>query len=167
MSTKMSQGAVVDPGQSQEVVGEALPAWPKLSGADTGGAAFVFIGTLGPGSLVPPHTHSREDEITYILEGTMSVELGEELVQAAAGAVVWKPRGQRHAIWNATDEVVRYFEVVAPAGLEGFFAGVARLEAAGELRAEDAMALARTHGLEFDMRHGAELAARFNLRLPA
>ena len=95
MSTKMSQGAVVDPGQSQEVVGEALPAWPKLSGADTGGAAFVFIGTLGPGSLVPPHTHSREDEITYILEGTMSVELGEELVQAAAGAVVWKPRGQR------------------------------------------------------------------------
>ncbi len=35
----------------------------KLSSADTGGAFFLFETAVPPGRGVPPHVHSREDEV--------------------------------------------------------------------------------------------------------
>src|SRR2546423_605125 len=136
MSTDVRTGLVVGPTKAQSSVGGPLPTWHKLESAQTAGAAFAFTGTIEPGSLVPPHTHAREDEITYILDGEMTVELGSDICTAAAGAVVWKPRGVRHAQWNATKTPVRYFEVVTPAGLEGFFMEIGRLTESGALQVE-------------------------------
>ncbi len=35
----------------------------KLSSADAGGAFFLFENAVPPGRGVPPHVHSREDEV--------------------------------------------------------------------------------------------------------
>src|SRR5438105_6389023 len=167
MSTELRQGMVVGPTEMQSEVGGPLPTQHRLMAEQTGGAAFVFTGSIEPGTLVPPHVHEREDEVTYILDGEMTVELGTDIFKAAAGAVVWKPRGLRHAQWNATNRAVRYFEVVTPAGLEGFFMEIGRLTAAGGLQVEAVMEASRKYGLDFDMAHAAELGAQFNLRAPA
>jgi mannose-6-phosphate isomerase-like protein (cupin superfamily) len=52
---------------------------------------------MGPHALAAPlHRHTREDEYSYILEGRMGALLGDEVVEAGPGDLVWKPRNQWH-----------------------------------------------------------------------
>ena len=45
---------------------------------DTDGAFSLLEATLAPGNEPPPHVHSREDELFYVLEGEFDVYVGEE-----------------------------------------------------------------------------------------
>jgi uncharacterized cupin superfamily protein len=77
----------------------------KLSGSQTGGAFSIVEHPMAPGTKrAPLHTHSNEDELSYILEGEVNILRGEELIRAAAGSYVFKPRGVPHAFWNASDK---------------------------------------------------------------
>jgi quercetin dioxygenase-like cupin family protein len=49
----------------------------------------------------PYHRHAREDEYSYVLEGRMGALLGDDVVYAEAGDLVYKPRNQWHTFWNA------------------------------------------------------------------
>jgi quercetin dioxygenase-like cupin family protein len=166
MSIEVQKGAVVKAEESRYTSGGPLPAAHKLEGAQTGGAAFVITGSLEPKRLVPPHTHTHEDEVTYIIEGEMTVEIGDQVLKAPAGSVVWKPRGVRHAMWNAGGEPLRYFEVVTPAGLEGFFVKIDKAMSSGTVSREDVPAIGREFGLEFDLAHTGELIAQYKLLPP-
>jgi len=46
---------------------------------------------------------------------------------AAAGDLVFKPRGIWHTFWNAGDEPARVLELISPAGFERYFAELAPL----------------------------------------
>ena len=154
------QGLVVAPGDApfETPLGKHM-----LLSEQSGGTVFAHAGRLDPGILIPPHTHSREDELLYVLEGDMTVELGDDIYRAPLGAVVWRPRGQRHALWNSADRAVRYFEVITPGGnFEAFSHEVARLLRAGADQ-KQIPEVARAHGIEFDMRHAGELIGRFML----
>src|SRR5690606_1605138 len=84
-----------------------------LSGRHTGQAFSLVEHPVPPRTLAAPlHRHSREDEYSIVLEGTLTVQLGEEIVTARAGDVVCKPRGQFHTFWNATDAPCRFLELV-------------------------------------------------------
>src|SRR3954454_16005434 len=86
---------------------------------------------LPPRSLGSPvHTHRNEDEYTYVLEGRVGVRLGDDVVEAGPGDLVFKPRGIAHAFWNAGDEPARLLEIISPAGFENYFRDVAPLLAA-------------------------------------
>ncbi len=78
-------------------------------------------GALG----APLHTHRREDEYSYVLEGRLGVQLGEETLEAGPGELVFKPRGIPHAFWNAGDDPLRLLELISPAGFENSFREVA------------------------------------------
>ena len=76
----------------------------------------------------------------------MGALLGDNVVEAGPGDLVYKPRGQWHTFWNAGDEPARILEVISPAGFERFFAEMrrsaarrARPEAMGELCARYAL----------------------------
>src|SRR4030081_3819654 len=69
----------------------------------------------------PLHRHTREDEYSYVLEGRMGALLGEDVVEAGAGDLVFKPRNQWHTFWNAGEEPCRILEIIAPAGFERYF----------------------------------------------
>src|SRR5918994_258972 len=63
---------------------------------------------IGPRALAAPmHTHRHEDEYTYVLEGEIGVQIGEEVLVARPVDLVFKPRGVPHAFWNATDTLAR------------------------------------------------------------
>jgi mannose-6-phosphate isomerase-like protein (cupin superfamily) len=62
------------------------------------------------------HRHANEDEYSYVLEGRMGAQLGDEVVYAEEGTLVFKPRGQWHTFWNAGDGPCRILEIISPGG---------------------------------------------------
>src|SRR5213082_1207707 len=77
---------------------------------------------MSPRSLAAPlHLHTREDEYSFVLEGRMGALLGDDVVEAGPGDLVFKPRNQWHTFWNAGDEPCRILEIISPAGFERFF----------------------------------------------
>src|SRR3712207_4281917 len=111
-----------------------------IDGETTGGAFSLVEHPLPPRALGSPlHTHRNEDEYSYILEGRVGVQLGDDVLVAGPGDLVFKPRGQQHAFWNAGDEPARLLEIISPAGFENYFRELAPLLSAPE-RDEDAIA---------------------------
>jgi quercetin dioxygenase-like cupin family protein len=91
----------------------------------TAGAFAIVEHDLAPHALGSPlHTHEREDEISHVTSGRLGVQIGDEVLHAAPGDTVVKPRGIAHAFWNPGDEPVRFLEVITPAGFEDYFAEV-------------------------------------------
>jgi quercetin dioxygenase-like cupin family protein len=93
----------------------------KIDGEDAGGALSIVEHPFAVGALVPPHSHTLEDEFSIVLEGEIGFRSnGQEVVLGAGGYIV-KPRGEIHAMWNAGSTPARMIEVITPAGFEGFF----------------------------------------------
>lgn len=79
--------------------------------------------TLAPRALgAPVHSHRNEDEYSLVVEGTIGVEIGDEVLEATAGTIVLKPRSIPHAFWNPTDRPARLLELIVPGGFERYFA---------------------------------------------
>jgi quercetin dioxygenase-like cupin family protein len=55
----------------------------------------------------PMHKHSREDEYSYVLEGSIGALLGDTVVLGNPGDLIFKPRNQWHTFWNAGDKPAR------------------------------------------------------------
>ena len=69
---------------------------------DTNGAFFLVEAMLAPGTEPPPHVHTREDELFYVLEGEFDVYVGKEAFKVEALPRLWdrfaqKPRRQGRA----------------------------------------------------------------------
>jgi quercetin dioxygenase-like cupin family protein len=83
---------------------------------------------IAPRTLAAPmHVHEHEDEYSYVLEGEVGVQIGDEVHYALPGDLVIKPRGIPHAFWNRSDEPARLLEIISPAGFERYFAELAPL----------------------------------------
>jgi uncharacterized cupin superfamily protein len=93
-----------------------------IEGHDSAERFALVEHTIAPGALAAPmHKHSKEDEFTYVLEGTFAAILGDTEITGGAGDLVFKPRGQWHTFWNPGDVPTRVLEIISPAGLEQFF----------------------------------------------
>ena len=74
---------------------------------------------MSPRALAAPmHLHTREDEYSFVLQGRMGALLGDDVVEAGPGDLVFKPRNQWHTFWNAGDVPCRILEIISPAGFE-------------------------------------------------
>ena len=126
----------------------------KVEAGDSGGSITIEEWGLPPGRMIPPHTHDREDEYMFVLEGEVTCFVGGEVLAAPIGSLVLKPRGVPHAFYNAGAETFRVLEVLTPGGMEGYFDEyeriVARL-ASGEIDAGE------------HRRARAELGARYGI----
>ena len=58
-----------------------------------------------------PHKHDDLDELMYVMEGTASVLLGDEVVEVSAGSWHLRPRGMMHVIWNSGNENLRLIDM--------------------------------------------------------
>jgi mannose-6-phosphate isomerase-like protein (cupin superfamily) len=92
---------VVKPGEGRSVSLGGMGVVFKVSGVDTGGAFAIVEHPIEPGRLVLPHVHLREDEYSYVLEGTIGARVGDHEVTAGRGSYLFKPRGLMHTFWNA------------------------------------------------------------------
>src|SRR5436190_21270809 len=69
-----------------------------VTGEESGGAYFAMEALVPPGGGPPPHTHTREDETFYLLDGQVEFMLGENIVVAGPGDFVNVPRGTVHRV---------------------------------------------------------------------
>jgi quercetin dioxygenase-like cupin family protein len=137
----------------------------KVPGSVTASQLAIVEHTLPPRALAAPlHRHSREDELSIVLEGELSALLGDDVVVAGAGEYVWKPRDQWHTFWNAGPGKLRFVELLMPAGFEGYFERLARLLAVpGEPDAAARASLAAEYAIEFDVGSIGGICERFGL----
>jgi mannose-6-phosphate isomerase-like protein (cupin superfamily) len=70
--------------------------------------------TNSPRWIAPLHLHYNDDEAWYVLEGKLCVKVGDDTVEAAAGAAVLVPKGTPHTYWNPDSAPVRYLLIMAP-----------------------------------------------------
>src|SRR6516162_516104 len=63
---------------------------------DSNGAFSLLEATLAPGNEPPPHVHSREDELFYVLEGEFDVYVGEEGFRLRKGECIFLPKLNPH-----------------------------------------------------------------------
>ena len=123
---------VIAPDEGEVVLSGGLGFVEKLPGEENGGAFAIGEHPLEPGVLgAPPHTHEREDEISFVVEGQIGVLLGEEVHEVEAGGYVLKPRGIPHAFWNPGPEPARIVEIFSPAGFEHYFEELSAILSAG------------------------------------
>jgi hypothetical protein len=73
------------------------------------------------------HVHEREDEYSYVVEGEVGFQVGDQVVVGRPGDLVFKPRGIWHAFWNPGEAPARLLEIISPAGFEGYFEELAPL----------------------------------------
>ena len=99
--------------------------------SDESDGALTAIETFVVRQEGPPlHVHDQ-DEVIYILAGSLRVKLGESLRGAPAGSFVFIPRGTPHTWQNVGAEPLRFFATIMPAAtaFEEFFKRYAQLPA--------------------------------------
>lgn len=99
----------------------------KVGDGDTGGSYSVHDNTIPAGSLGPlPHLHRDHEETFYVIEGELTVRVGERRISAPAGSFVVIPRGVVHQPSNPGTEPTRVLLIFSPAGMEHFFEEAAK-----------------------------------------
>lgn len=138
---------IVGPADGNSGVLAAIGVRFMIDGGEVGDRFALVEHPMPPHALAAPiHRHSREDEFSFVLEGRMGAILGDELVHASAGDLVFKPRNQWHTFWNAGDEPCRILELISPAGFERYFEEL--IEMTGPRTPETIGPLAARYGLE-------------------
>ena len=157
-----SQGPrIVGPRDGRAVDLIALGARFMVDSDESGGGFSLVEHPIPPRSLCAPlHRHTREDEYSFVLEGRMGAQLGDDVVFAEVGDLVFKPRAQWHTFWNAGDTPCRILEIISPGGFERFFAEMA----SGPPSPEEVGA---RYGLEFDLESVPRLCAQHGLTFPS
>jgi mannose-6-phosphate isomerase-like protein (cupin superfamily) len=113
MAAKESKKIFIGPGEGAHL--PVLDITHKVT-AESFGGAFTII-EVG----LPPHTHAREDECAFVLEGELTFDVGGEIVVAPAGSFVLKPRGVYHAFCNTGTGPNRHLEIHTPGEFENYY----------------------------------------------
>jgi quercetin dioxygenase-like cupin family protein len=94
----------------------------KVRDGDTDGSYSIHDNIIPAGSPGPlPHIHRDHEETFYVLEGELTVRVGERRITAPAGSFVVIPRGVVHQPSNPGTEPTRVLLIFSPAGMEHFF----------------------------------------------
>jgi mannose-6-phosphate isomerase-like protein (cupin superfamily) len=87
---------------------------------DTSGAFSLLEATSAPGNEPPPHVHSREDELFYVLEGEFDVYVGEEAFNVKTGECIFLPKFKPHGFVIRSPRL-RVLILYTPGGVEEAF----------------------------------------------
>ncbi len=90
--------------------------------AEATDSRFALIDTtIEPGFPGPkPHVHHHTLDMFFVLEGTLTMQLGDDTLDLPAGSFVLVPPGTAHTFSNRTDRRVRLLNMDTPAGLESY-----------------------------------------------
>lgn len=95
--------------------------WTFLcTGKDTDGKLAIVDVKLRQGLEPPRHTHTKEDETYYLLEGEMEFSVGEQLFRLREGDFIYLPKNIPHQFKLISGQA-RVLIIIAPAGLENMF----------------------------------------------
>ena len=89
----------------------------RATAADTGGQMTIVEVTEPPSVETPLHVHHREDEAFFILEGSATIQVGEQSFEAGPGDYAFGPRDIPHR-YSVGPEGCRMLFICTPGGFE-------------------------------------------------
>ena len=102
-----------------------------VDGTQTAGLGMFEL-TIPPASNVPPaHSHTNNEEIVYVLDGTLRYTVGTETRDLTPGQTMRTPKGVVHAFSNPFDTTARALIVLSPDIGAQYFKDVAAVVNAG------------------------------------
>jgi mannose-6-phosphate isomerase-like protein (cupin superfamily) len=117
---------VLAPGDGRSYPMGRISAIFKADGAETNTRYSISEWWLEPHTKGPgAHAHP-EDDIFYVLEGTMSVLVADEWTQATKGAFVLIPGGVTHDFENRGDTRAGVLNLSIPGEFEQHMPGIAQ-----------------------------------------
>ena len=145
----MNTSATIIPaaaGTPLNVLGDRLLL--KLTSADTAGCFTLVEQFSEPGTGIPLHRHTREDESFWVLEGQVEFVVGDTTTVVEPGGFVYAPRDVAHSFRAVGAAPARMLIHVWPAGLETMFGELSQLPAGPPDLGQVALICAR-YGISF------------------
>ena len=147
MSTRILPFAI-QPGQGKVMEIRPVSVTVKADTRDTKGSLTVLEFSIEPKEGPALHTHLREDELWYVIEGDFRFKAGDAILRASAGGMAFGPRGTPHCFQNVGDAPGRLLVITTPSGLERFFEQLAAL-LPGPVEPEQIAAVGRANWIDF------------------
>lgn len=123
--TEQREAVFLQPGEGRPYPMGRISALFKADGAETANRYAISEWWLEPNTQGPgAHAHP-EDDVFYVLEGTMSFLLGERWVDAPAGSFVLAPGGVTHDFENRGPVRAGALNISAPGDFEQHMPGIA------------------------------------------
>jgi len=125
---------------------------------NTDGAFDLVLANMKCGTEPPPHVHTREHELFYVLDGSLDAYVDDQVFHVGPGECVFLPLGRPHAYIIRSPEI-RMLTFITPGG---FMKVVAPMSAPAEkmeipsdsltyatANLEETMKIFMKHGLRF------------------
>jgi uncharacterized cupin superfamily protein len=116
----------------------------KFNPDDRGWQFYELVATAG--DSVPLHRHPW-DEISYLLEGEVELQIGDQMVQATPGCFINLPTGVPHA-FNVLSPQAKFLVGTSKAIAFHFMADMAQAEQEQQLTPERVVAIAQKHQVQ-------------------
>jgi quercetin dioxygenase-like cupin family protein len=136
---------LVNPVKTFKVFGE--PVEVLVPGEMTGDLSTTLTQTSPPGGGPPPHTHIREDETFFVLEGEYEFLQGGEWRKIQPGRAIRAPRGEVHTFRNAGTTTGKMLVFAAPAGMEKYLEEISVLSMPQDMA--QLLAIPERYGITF------------------
>ena len=116
----LTEPVLSGPGAGRTVTyGSGSRAELKLEGEQSSGDWAVVEWRVRAGDEPPLHTHTREDETVYVLDGAITAYVGGQRIDVEAGSYAALPKNVRHGL-AVRGEEARLLITLEPAGAEYF-----------------------------------------------
>jgi quercetin dioxygenase-like cupin family protein len=132
-----------------ETIGGATTVTIKATGQETNGSFYLGETLMEPGFPgPPPHRHKRLHDMFYVLDGTLTMRVGDETLELQPGSFVCVPPGVVHTFSNRSDAAVRFLNFNTPAGWENYMRDLAATLARGTPTQEEIGDIASRYDFE-------------------
>lgn len=120
----------------------------KLVGSDTNGQIVEWVDDVEPGVGIPPHIHTKEDEIFRVVKGEVEIMVNGETIVLEAGDTAFAPKNIPHSWKVVGTEKAKMITSAFPAGIETMFRELADLPP-GPPDFEKVAKICGDHGISF------------------
>jgi quercetin dioxygenase-like cupin family protein len=142
------QATVHRPGEGEKIGGPTAVTI-KATGKETNDSFYLGEGVFEPGFPgPPPHRHRRLHDMFYVLDGTLTMRLGDETLELEPGSFVCVPPGVVHTFSNPSDTAVKILNFNTPAGWENYMRDLAAALAGGTPTQEEIGQIASRYDFE-------------------
>lgn len=142
------EATVHRPGEGEKIGGPTAVTI-KATGKETNDSFYLGEGVFEPGFPgPPPHRHRRLHDMFYVLDGTLTMRLGDETLELEPGSFVCVPPGVVHTFSNPSDTAVKILNFNTPAGWENYMRDLAAALAGGTPTQEEIGQIASRYDFE-------------------
>jgi mannose-6-phosphate isomerase-like protein (cupin superfamily) len=142
------EATVFRPGEGERIGGPTTVTI-KATGEETDDSFYLGEAVLEPRFPgPPPHSHQHLHDMFYVLDGTLTMRLGDETTALPAGSFVCVPPGVVHTFSNPGEAPVRFLNFNTPAGWEDYMRDLGAALAKGTPSQEEIGRIASQYDFE-------------------